>query len=442
MSNHESKSLKKNRNTRTLGVEHLEARLMNTLSTLEQSLQLLGQSPNLGSTQLVSNSLSNVNSTPRFASQPAQVVRGEVRTTSTQLTVLGADDQSERNLRYTWSVVSQPAGANATFSNNNNNSAKKVAISFNAAGDYTFQVTITDAQNASTSTTVQVRVAEVLRRIVVTSSDNRNLSNNGNFSVTGQTVQFNAVGFNQFGTAMSSQPSFSFGLTRPVGGSASNIVSGNSATITFNRAGVYALTVRSGALSIASNLKVTSNASTIAVTNNNQTLDANTPVAVTTTGTAFRISVADQFGQALRTQPRPSWSLVSGPSGANPRFTISNTNTNVVFDRAGSYVLRVQAGGITRNVTVNVTATLSSLTATSSTTSINIRETAQFQVTGRDQFRKRDILGKCHLVYDFGHDQQYRITHGRKHWWHGYSDGFFWQCFHFRHDYDRCTCCT
>ncbi len=389
MTMHDNQRTKRsNRNTRTLGLEQLESRLMNTISDIEQGLFSLSQSADLGSTQIVTNSLRNTNAAPRVASQPSQVTRGEVRTTSTQLSVLGADDQGERALRYTWSVVRQPTGANVAFSSNNSNAAKNVTATFNRAGDYTFQVRITDALGASTTATMQVRVLQTLQRISVTSSDNRSLSNNGSFNVAGPSASFSAAALDQFGTALTTQPNFTFSLTRPAGSSATSTVSRNTTTVNFDRAGTYALTVRSGAVSFTSNLTATSNAANLVVTSANQLVRANNPISETSTSRSFQVLTNDQFNQQLRSQPSHSWTMVSGPTGATPRFTINGSSTNVLFNRAGTYTLRVQAGALSQNITVNVVPTVAQLTPTSSVSSINVNQTAQFQVTGRDQFQQ------------------------------------------------------
>lgn len=75
------------------------------------------------------------------------------------LSVLGADDQGEANLTYTWTVTASPAGATApTFSVNGTNAAKDSIATFAQPGDYTFRVTITDAGGLSVTSSVDVSV--------------------------------------------------------------------------------------------------------------------------------------------------------------------------------------------------------------------------------------------------------------------------------------------
>jgi hypothetical protein len=79
--------------------------------------------------------------------------------TTTNLSVLGADDGGEANLTYTWALTSPPAGGGASFSVNGTNAAKNTTATFTAAGTYTFTVTITDSGGLSTTSSVTVTVS-------------------------------------------------------------------------------------------------------------------------------------------------------------------------------------------------------------------------------------------------------------------------------------------
>jgi hypothetical protein len=82
-----------------------------------------------------------------------------VTSTTTHLSVLGADDNGEANLTYTWSLIGTPP-APVTFSINGTNAAKNTVATFSANGAYNFLVTITDSGGLSTtsSTTVNVNI--------------------------------------------------------------------------------------------------------------------------------------------------------------------------------------------------------------------------------------------------------------------------------------------
>jgi autotransporter-associated beta strand protein len=76
-----------------------------------------------------------------------------------QLTVLGADDGGEPNLKYTWTVTSVPSGAlSPTFSANGTNVAKNATVTFYQACTYNFTVAIADqlSQTVTSATSINV----------------------------------------------------------------------------------------------------------------------------------------------------------------------------------------------------------------------------------------------------------------------------------------------
>jgi hypothetical protein len=129
-----------------------------------------------------------------------------VTTTSTVLSVLGADDGGETNLRYTWAATSLPTGAAApTYSANGNNSAKNATVTFSSAGNYRLTVLISDAAGLTTTSFVNVTVDQTLSSVIVTP---------GTASVlTDATKQFAATARDQFNRSMSAQPTFVWSAT-------------------------------------------------------------------------------------------------------------------------------------------------------------------------------------------------------------------------------------
>jgi regulation of enolase protein 1 (concanavalin A-like superfamily) len=93
------------------------------------------------------------------SANPNPVVTGN----TTTLSVLGADDHGEAALTYNWTVLSVPPGPLllSLSGNNGTNASKNVVATFGRAGDYTFRVTITDANGLSTTSTVNVTVSTV-----------------------------------------------------------------------------------------------------------------------------------------------------------------------------------------------------------------------------------------------------------------------------------------
>jgi hypothetical protein len=123
--------------------------------------------------------------------------------TSTVLAVVAADLGGLGTLTYTWSATSEPADANPSFSLNGCSLSNITTVTFNEAGDYTFQVAITDG-SATTYSSVNVTVEQTLTSVTV-SPTTANLGYN-------ETQQFTANALDQFGNAMATQPTFTWSI--------------------------------------------------------------------------------------------------------------------------------------------------------------------------------------------------------------------------------------
>ena len=156
------------------------------------------------------DSVSVVNTSPPTVATAAAATPSIVTGTTTALSVLGADDQSEVGLTYTWSTSSLPAGAgNPIFNINSTNLAKNTIATFSKAGSYTFTVTITDTGNLSTTTNVNVIVNQTLSSMALTP---QSVTLNAN-----QTQLFVASGFDQFAIAMVTPPTFAWSVSAGIG---------------------------------------------------------------------------------------------------------------------------------------------------------------------------------------------------------------------------------
>ena len=123
--------------------------------------------------------------------------------TTTNLSVLGADDGGEGSLTYTWATTGTPPAA-VTFSANGTNAAKNVVATFTKAGSYSVQVTIRDQGNLTVTSSVNVTVNQTLTRINVVPPSAS--------VVVGTTQSFNATALDQFGVALASQPIFAWSV--------------------------------------------------------------------------------------------------------------------------------------------------------------------------------------------------------------------------------------
>ena len=124
----------------------------------------------------------------------------------TYLNVLGSDDGGESNLKYTWSVSSKPSGATTpTFARNATNASKSDTVTFFAPGSYTLLVTATDVSGLSITSSVTVTVQSTIASITISPTT-------ASVGAT-KTQQFTATAFDQFGVALSSQPTFTWAVS-------------------------------------------------------------------------------------------------------------------------------------------------------------------------------------------------------------------------------------
>lgn len=95
---------------------------------------------------------------PPTVATPAAANPSPAAATSTALSVLGADNNGEAKLTYTWAATGTPP-APVTFSANGTNAAKSTTATFTKGGTYNFTVTITDASGLTTTSNVSVNVS-------------------------------------------------------------------------------------------------------------------------------------------------------------------------------------------------------------------------------------------------------------------------------------------
>jgi hypothetical protein len=109
----------------------------------------------------------DINHAPTVA-RAASAASSTVTGASVQLSVLGADDAGEANLRYCWTPTSIPNGAaTPTFSVNSTNAAKNTTATFYQAGTYVFTAIILDAGNLPVSSSVTVVVNQTYTSVQI-----------------------------------------------------------------------------------------------------------------------------------------------------------------------------------------------------------------------------------------------------------------------------------
>jgi hypothetical protein len=128
---------------------------------------------------------------------------GTVTGTTTGLSVSASDPAG--GLTYTWSATVMPSGAKApTFSANGASAASLSTATFYAAGNYTFLVTVKDAAGLIATSSVGVTVAQTETSVGLTPASS-NL-------VDGSSLQYTATARDQFGSALSKQPTWVWSL--------------------------------------------------------------------------------------------------------------------------------------------------------------------------------------------------------------------------------------
>ena len=306
--------------------------------------------------------------------------------TTTALSVLGADDAGESNLSYSWATTGTPPAA-VNFSANGSNAAKNTTATFTKAGNYTFQVTITDDGGLSTTSSVAVTVNQTLTSITVTPAVPALASH--------ATQQFTAGGSDQFGSAMGLA-----GVTWSA--TLGSITSGGLFTAPY-ASGSVTVSATSGTVTGTTVVMVSDAAPTVA------TAAAATPAAVAGTTTALSVLGADDAGESNLSY---SWATTGTPPAAvNFSANGSNAakNTTASFTKAGNYTFQVTItddGGLstTSSVAVTVNQTLTSITVTPAVPALASHATQQFTAGGSDQFgsadgpRGRDLVG--HARFD------------------------------------------
>ena len=329
----------------------------------------------LNASTLSTATFTNVASAVPAIATPAAASPNPVSGTSTGVSVLGAYAGGGSSLTYTWSGTGTPP-APVIFADNGDNNAKDTTATFTKAGVYNLLVTVSNGTQSATSS-VAVTVAQTLSSTTVSPAAAA-LNENG-------TQQFTATAYDQFGNALTTQPSFTWSLASGVGSvNASGLYTAPGGTGSASIEAGYPL-AGGGAVSGTGAVTVSNAAPTVA------TPASATPSPVTGTSTALSVLGADDGGQANLTY---TWAATGTPP-APVSFSINGSNaaqnTTATFSQAGKYSFQVtitDAGGLSTTSTVNVTVnqTLANIAVTPGTAALNENGTQQFTATAYDQF--------------------------------------------------------
>jgi alpha-L-arabinofuranosidase len=257
--------------------------------------------------------------------------------TTANLSVSATDVTAGQSvLTYTWATTGMPP-APVNFSVNGTNGAQNTTATFAAAGSYTLQVTtVNPAAGLSTVSTVVVTVAQTLTSIAVSPATSA--------VYDGQTIQFAAVGYDQFGAAMSIPPVFTWSVvsggagsisstglyTAPAAGPASDTVQASSGGVAATATATVNLSVINGT-SGDDNIRLVANGGNLLVYINN----ASTPAYIVPTATVGSLSVYGGTGTDTinidfsgGSTPVPSGGLLVSGTGGNDTLLVTGTTGN------------------------------------------------------------------------------------------------------------------
>lgn len=181
---------------------------------------------------------------PPTVTTPAAASPATVTGTTTNLSVQASDPNGDA-LTYTWAETSGPSGV--TFSANGTGSSNNTTATFTQAGSYSFTVTVKDTAGLTATSSVNVTVNQTLSSIAVSPAS-------ASVAVKA-TQQYAATARDQFGNAISTQPSFTWSTS---GGTISSSGLFTASTV----GGPYTVTASSGGKSGTANVSVTSTTTT------------------------------------------------------------------------------------------------------------------------------------------------------------------------------------
>ena len=283
-----------------------------------------------------------------WVATPASATPSPVTGTTTNLSVLGGDSGGASSLTYTWSRAqcaircSRPRRSASTPAT----PPRTRTATFYAAGTYTFEATITDSAGLSITSDVTVTVNQTLSSLVVSP---------GNATVAdGSTQQFTATAKDQFGNAMSNQPSFTWTLSSGSG------TLGSTGLYTAPSSGTATATVQAAANGLSATASVTFGSAPAA--------PANLTAMVISTH-QVNLAWTDNAGNATgivvqRSTNGTSWSTLATLAGTATSYSDTSVSKNK------TYYYRVYADNSFGNSSYSnvVTATTSSTSSSGSGT--------------------------------------------------------------------------
>jgi hypothetical protein len=266
---------------------------------------------------------------------PASASPATVTGTTVTLGSLATDPSGDAGPVYSWQATVIPSGAAyPTFSVNSTTASNTTVATFYQAGTYTFAVSVTDpTTNLATVSTVNVTVTSTLAGIAITPPSAS--------VVDSATQQFTATSVDQFGKAISSAPTVTWGVTP--GGAGGSISTAGLYTAPPTSSGVDTVTATSGSYTASATVDVavptvtqqvglSSYFNREGIINTSATITSAIAGGLDTDGSFF---ASNQLGNGAT-----SFQVSNGTAFNGSTFTIGPVNaSNVVYDNGQTITL-------------------------------------------------------------------------------------------------------
>jgi subtilase family serine protease len=315
--------------------------------------------------------------------QPPSITNGASFTlnpagTSAQLTVGATGNPASDPLIYTWSVVGTPP-APVSFSPNGTGASSTTTATFSAVGTYTLQVTVTDTVDGLSATSqVSVPVTAITNTVTVSPTT---------ASVyDGNTQQFTATAFDQFGAALAFQPSFSWAVTSAAG-TGSVTASGGLYTAPATGTGSATVQATGNGVSGTATVSFTPAPPPPVIQSVSSTSTSGSTTATLT------VTATDAGGTIVSY----TWVVTSAPAGAavtiSPNGNLAAATATATFGVSGSYTFQVTVTDsnnltATSSTSITIAPVLSYVVVAPSNVTLAPSGTQQFTATPQDQFHK------------------------------------------------------
>lgn len=332
--------------------ESLERRLLNSSTSL--ALRFTSSSAPVSDKNPVAGGIASAS-----VNAPANVRAAyDVSTTSVRVTIVSADSA----LSFSWETAETSSGKPVSFGKNNSTSAKDNTLKFTEAGLYVVRVSVIQAKQIVSTSTLSFQVNSVLTGLKITDGNGTAANASKPIVTSSSSAQFKAAAVDQFGMPLSTQPTIAWSVqSQPKGVTANTTQNGNDLQVGINTSGDYVFRAASGALSSEVKLKVSQVLTTLSLTDEaGSPLSADTPLSVSSTMARINLQGRDQFGTLMTTVPVLTWTTLSAPETGAVKTSVKGLAATLSFNRTGAFSVQAKAGDKTAVASFGVKPALSS----------------------------------------------------------------------------------